>query len=147
MRRPGTDHVSHSPWCSPLGTMGKEHFYQSRLHARQHSDLFLPPSNVGTLCSSVYQQLLTAFSVLPLFSSSRQSHATVHVHEKSPELRGLIPKAVIDGETVNTVYALNMANLHILTCVSLWTLMLFLTGVSVLLSSCLTATKPRSILW
>lgn len=69
-----------------------------------------------------------ACSVLPLFSSPRQFDVIAHVHEKIPELRGLMPKPVADGRAVKTVYALNQAILHVLTCVFLWTLILFLAG-------------------
>lgn len=102
-------------WYSPLSTKGKEPFYLNSCLTRQHSDLFFPPSHAGTLCSCAYQQVLAACSVLPLFPSSRQFDVIVHTHEKSPELRGLMVKTMLDGIATNTIYALNMGNLHILT--------------------------------
>lgn len=61
-----------------------------------------------------------ACSVWPLFSSPHQFTAVAHVPEKLPGLRGLMPKPVADGRAVSTVYALNLAILHILTCIFLW---------------------------
>lgn len=69
-----------------------------------------------------------ACSVWALFSSPRRFVAIAHVHEKIPDPWGLMPKAVTDGRAVNTLYALNLAILHILTCVFLWTLMLCRQG-------------------
>lgn len=51
-----------------------------------------------------------------------------HVHERIPKLAGLMAKPVADGRAVSTVHALNLAILHILACVFLWTLMLLLQG-------------------
>lgn len=113
-----------SSWCSLLGSR----------RARRRSDLFLPPSDAGTLAAAWYQQLLAACSVLPLFSSSRQLDAIGHAQEKSPELRGLTSKPVTGGGRMDSIYALNLANLRVLTRVSLWPLMLLLTGLSVLLT-------------
>lgn len=133
-------------WYLPLGTRGKDTFYCSSCLAPQHGDLFLPSSYAGTLCSCVYQQMLAACSVLPLLPSSHQFYVIVRTHEKNLELRELKVKPMPDGITMNTIYALNLGNMHILTCVFLWTLMLFLTGVSVPLTSCLAPTKLHPLL-
>lgn len=104
---------------------------------------FLPDSTVIYIPSPrrfqhiVQQCVLAAAHCL---SSSCQFDAIVHTHEKSPELRGLI-EPVTDGITVSTIHVVSFENVQIQTCVSMWSFMLFWTGVSVFLMSCLAATK------
>lgn len=73
--------------------------------------------------------LTAACPVWPLCSSPCQFAAIAHVHEKIRDPEGLMPKPVTDGRAVSTVYALNLAILHILTYISLWMLILCLTGL------------------
>ena len=133
------------PCISALGThlLVKELFYHSSCRARQRSDLFLPAGNIVTLCSSVHQQLLAVCSVLPLHPVNLMQQ---FLRLKKPWAKRLSGEAC--GRWRNYEHHLCPESgkpVLLGLCVPV-AVMLFSTGVSILLTSCLTAMKLHPVL-